>query len=276
MPNPGIPIMFQPPGSMIPINMPPTMMNFPMNNNILNQMPQTIQPYMGYNQMDEEEDDDEPDPILDDDSTDLNTINPFVLMENTALIVKKNLVEQKWFLMRGDKILGIYNSEQLLYFLTSQIQKGNKFEDMSINDHTTDMHFKPSILYDTLKKYVPKLKKRYIKKVMEQSNEMMKKMQQQQIMQMNNQLNQMKLLQMNQLAMMQMNNKNNNNIQEGSNNNQNNNIHGHNHHNNYNNNYNNYNKHYNNNNHGYNNMNYNQYQGGNHYNNYKKSYGKYN
>ena len=96
--------------------------------------------------------------------------------------------------MRGDKILGIYNSEQLLYFLTSQIQKGNKFEDMSINEHTTDIDFKPSILYDTLKKYVPKLKKRYIKRVMEQNNEMMKKIQQQQIMQMNNQLNQMKLL----------------------------------------------------------------------------------
>ena len=29
--------------------------------------------------------------------------------------------------MRGDKVLGNYNSEQLLYFLTSQIQKGNKF-----------------------------------------------------------------------------------------------------------------------------------------------------
>ncbi len=80
--------------------------------------------------------------------------------------------------MRGDKILGNYNSEQLLLFLTSQIQQGNKFENMSINDHTTDLHFKPNILYDTLRKYVPKLKKRYIKKVMEQSKEMMKKMHQ--------------------------------------------------------------------------------------------------
>ena len=88
------------------------------------------------------------------------------------------MFERKWFLMRGDKILGNYNSEQLLLFLTSQIQQGNKFENMPINDHTVDLPFKPNILYDTLRKYVPKLKKRYIKKVMEQSKEMMKKMHQ--------------------------------------------------------------------------------------------------
>lgn len=67
-------------------------MNYPMNNNLMNQMPQAMQPFMGYNQMndDEEDDDDEePDPILNDDSTDLNTISPFVLMENTPLIVKR-------------------------------------------------------------------------------------------------------------------------------------------------------------------------------------------
>ena len=74
----------------------------------------------------EDDDDDEPDPILDDDTMDLNTVSPFVLMENTALIVKKNLVDRKWFLMKGEKILGHYNSEQLLFFLTSQIEKGNK------------------------------------------------------------------------------------------------------------------------------------------------------
>ena len=58
--------------------------------------------------------------------------------------------------MRGDKVLCNYNSEQLLYYLTSKIQKGNKLEDMSINDHTTDLHFKSRILFDTLRKYVPK------------------------------------------------------------------------------------------------------------------------
>ena len=173
-------------------------------------------------------------------------------MENTALIVKKNLVEKKWFLMRGEKILGNYNSEQLLYFLTSQIQKGNKFEDMSINDHTTDLHFKPSVLYDTLRKYVPKLKKRYLKKAIEQNNEIMKRMQQQhQILMQNKQMNMIKI--------------NNNHNQHN------------NHHNNNNyNNYNNYNnKYHNNNNHGYhhNNMNYNnQHQGGNYWNSNKKYY----
>ena len=282
-PTAGIPMVFPQPGGIMPMNMPQGMsMNYPLNNNLMNQMPQAMQPFMGYNQMndDEEDDDDEePDPILNDDSTDLNTISPFVLMENTPLIVKKNLVERKWFLMRGDKILGNYNSEQLLYFLTSQIQQGNKFEDMSINDHTTDLHFKPSILFEILRKYVPKLKKRYIKKVMEQNNEIIRKMQQQQqqMMQLSqiNQINQLKMMQMNnqmnQMKMMQMNK---NNMPDKMNNNQNNNMYNNNHgynNNNYNNknfshNYN--NKHYNN--HGYNNMNYNQYQGGNYWNTNKK------
>ena len=173
-----------------------------------------------------EEDEEEHDPILDDDTMDLNTVNPFILMENTALIVKKNLIEKKWFLMKGEKILGNYNSEQLFYFLSSQIEKGNKFEDMSINDHTTDLHFKPSILYDILRKYVPKLKKRYLKKVMEQNNEMMKKFQQQQMMQMN-QFNQLKMIQMNQLNQINMMNSKNNKRQEGGNNNNNNNNQGH-------------------------------------------------
>ena len=265
----GMPILFQP-GNMIPMNIPQGIpINYPMN-------PMTQQ-FLGYNQMNEEEDDDdddEPDPILDDDTMDLNTVNPFVLMENTALIVKKNLVERKWFLMKGDKILGNYNSEQLLFFLTSQIEKGNKFEDMSINDHTTDLHFKPSILYDTLRKYVPKLKKRYLKKVMEQNNEMMKKIQQQQMMQIN-QLNQIKMMQMNQMNIMK--NNNNNNRQEGRNNinNQNNNQFNNNNQGNYNfNNHfhnNNYYNHMYNNNHGYNNMNYNQHQGGNYRNSNKKN-----
>ena len=110
---------------MIPMGIPQgNQINFQSQNKLSSPM----QPFMGYNQLNEEEEDDEPDPILDDDTTDLNTINTFALMENTALIVKKNLVEKKWFLMRGEKILGNYNSEQLLYFLTSQIQKGNKFE----------------------------------------------------------------------------------------------------------------------------------------------------
>ena len=274
-PQSAVPIMFQSPGGMMPMNLPQGMQfNYPMNNNIntMNQMPQPMQPFLGINQMNEEEDDedeDEPDPILDDDSTDLNTVNPFILMENTALIIKKNLVERKWFLMRGDKILGNYNSEQLFYFLASQMQQGNKFEDMSINDHTTDLHFKPSILYDSLRKYVPKLKKRYLKNLMEQNKETMRKMQQQQQQMMQiNQLNQMQMMKMkmnNQLNQMQMMKMNNHNTQENRNYNNKNNNHG----------YNNYNRYYNNN-HGYNNMNYNHYhQGNNYYNNtYKKQYGK--
>jgi hypothetical protein len=277
--------MFAPPMGMFPLNS-------QINYQAQNKMAPNMQPFLGFNQLDEPEEEDEPDPILDDDTTDLNTISTFALMENTALIVKKNLVDKKWFLMRGEKVLGNYNSEQLLYFLTSQIQKGNKFEDMSINDHTTDLHFKPSILYDTLRKYVPKLKKRYLKKAIEQNNEFMKKMQQQQqLLMQNKQMNLLKMMQMNQ----NNNNRNNNNASNNNNdhmqsNNQhyNNNQHGnrHNQYNNqynnnyHNNNYNNYNNKYHNN-HGYhNNTNYNnnqynqynQHQGGNHRNANKKHY----
>jgi len=249
---PTIPLMFPPQSGMLPMNPPQGM---PMN--YMNQFP-----YLGYNPMNDQEEDDDPDPILDDDSTDLNIINPFILMEKPALIVKKNLVDKKWFLIRGEKILGNYNSEQLLYFLTSQIQQGNKFENMSINDHTSDLHFKPIVLYDTLRKYVPKLKKRYLKKVMEQNKEMMKKIQQQH--QQMIQLNQMKLMQMNNQMKMMQNNNVNNNINNRNNNNHYN-THGYN-----NNNYN-YNNKYNTNNHGYNN---NQYYGGNKNIN-KKPYGRY-
>ena len=294
--NPKLPIPMMFPMGMFPMS---NQLNFQSQNKLGQNMP----PFLGFNQLDDQEEEDEPDPILDDDETDLNTISTFALMENTALIVKKNLVDRKWFLMRGDKVLGNYNSEQLLYFLTSQIQKGNKFEDMSINDHTTDLHFKPSILYDTLRKYVPKLKKRYLKKAIEQNNEIMKKMQQQQqLLMQNKQMNLLKMMQMNQNKNMQNNNARNNNNQNINNNhnqmnnNHYNNQHGNNQHynnqhgnknnqyNNYNNNYhnnnfNNYNN-YNNkyhNNHGYhNNMNYNnqynQHQEGNHRNNNKKHY----
>ena len=55
---------------------------FPMNNQLkyqsLNKLGQNIQPFLGFNQLDE------PNPILDDDNTDLNTIITFALMENTT------------------------------------------------------------------------------------------------------------------------------------------------------------------------------------------------
>ena len=294
--NPKLPIPMMFPMGMFPMS---NQLNFQSQNKLGQNMP----PFLGFNQLDDQEEEDEPDPILDDDETDLNTISTFALMENTALIVKKNLVDRKWFLMRGDKVLGNYNSEQLLYFLTSQIQKGNKFEDMSINDHTTDLHFKPSILYDTLRKYVPKLKKRYLKKAIEQNNEIMKKMQQQQqLLMQNKQMNLLKMMQMNQNKNMQNNNARNNNNQNINNNHNqmnnnhynnqhSNNQHYNNQHGNKNNQYNNYNNNYHNNNfnnynnynnkyhnnHGYhNNMNYNnqynQHQEGNHRNNNKKHY----
>ena len=183
-------------------------MLFPSPNMFPFNFPQILNPnnlINPYNPIDDNgEDDEEPDPLLDNDELNLNSISPFILFEKPALIVKKNLFKSKWFLMKNDKILGSYDSEQLFFFLTSQIQQGNKFENMSISDFDTDVHFKPSDLYDILRKYVPLLKKRYLKKAMEQNM----------TMQMNpmNQINFMQLMNNNKMNMMNMNNMNMNNM----------------------------------------------------------------
>lgn len=92
-----------------------------------------------------------------------------------ANIINRNLVVSNWFLMKNDKILGNFNSEQLLYFLWSQLERGNNFEGMSVNDYTTDVYFKPSDLFDLLRKYVPIFKKRYINKLMNDQIQMKEK-----------------------------------------------------------------------------------------------------
>ena len=62
-----------------------------------------------------EEDDD--DPIMNDPNLNFSRINPSVFLENPALLVKKNFQQPNWFLMKDNKILGNYTSQDLFYLL---------------------------------------------------------------------------------------------------------------------------------------------------------------
>ena len=104
----------------------------------------------------------EEDPMMNDFTTDSKYYNPTVFLENPALIVKKNLIEKNWFLMRDGKILGNYNSEELLFLLDEKIKEGNSFNNISISDYQTDVVFQPKILYEILKEHVSKIKKKYL------------------------------------------------------------------------------------------------------------------
>ena len=110
-----------------------------------------------------EDDDDDNSPLFNNFNEDYTKYNPLVFLENPVLIIKKNLIEPHWFLMKNGKIQGNYNSEDLLYYLGEQIRQGNKFENVSITDYPTDVFFLPSNLFDSLKVNVPKLKKKYLK-----------------------------------------------------------------------------------------------------------------
>ena len=113
--------------------------------------------------VDSDEDDD---PLMNDFKTDYTKYNPTVFLENPALIVKKNLIEANWFLMKDNKIVGNYNSEELLFFLGEKIKDGEQFENVWISDYHTDLVFQPKNLYDILKEKVPSLKKNYMKSKM--------------------------------------------------------------------------------------------------------------
>ncbi|MCQ2816162.1 MAG: hypothetical protein MJ252_02740, partial [archaeon] len=83
-------------------------------------------------------------------------------LEKPVLIVKKNLFNAHWFLMRDTKILGNYNSEQLMEYLAEGVKRGSKFEGLTITDYQTDLVFQPMSLYDILRIHLPKLKKMLI------------------------------------------------------------------------------------------------------------------
>ena len=132
-------------------------MNFSLNNN--NNNSKNIENKNNNINNDENE---EEDPMMNDFTTDNKYYNPTVFLENPALIVKKNLIEKNWFLMRDGKILGNYNSEELLFLLDEKIKEGNSFNNISISDYQTDVVFQPKILYEILKEHVSKIKKKYL------------------------------------------------------------------------------------------------------------------
>ena len=132
-------------------------MNFSLNNN--NNNSKNIENKNNNINNDENE---EEDPMMNDFTTDNKYYNPTVFLENPALIVKKNLIEKNWFLMKDGKILGNYNSEELLFLLDEKIKEGNSFNNINISDYQTDVVFQPKILYEILKEHVSKIKKKYL------------------------------------------------------------------------------------------------------------------
>ena len=139
-------------------------MNMNMNMNINVQAPQreVLE--------DNEEEDDDDDPIMNDPNPNFAMYNPAVFLENPALIVKKNFVQPNWFLMKDNKILGNYTSEELFYLLGEKIREGEKFENVCISDFQTDLVFQPKNLYEILKEKVPKLAKKFLRSKMGSTN----------------------------------------------------------------------------------------------------------
>lgn len=111
----------------------------------------------------EKDEENEDDPMMNDFHTDYSLINPIVFLENPALIIKKNIVDPKWFIMKDNKIIGNYNSEELLFFLNEKLNDPQYLETIWINDYNTDLAFKPKNLHEILKEKVPGLKRRYLK-----------------------------------------------------------------------------------------------------------------
>lgn len=102
---------------------------------------------------------DDGDDLMSDFNTKYNLYNPSVFLENPGLIVKKNMFEANWFLMKDNKIIGNYNSEELFFFLSEKINENKILENVSISDYHTDVFFKPTNLLEILKEFVPKIKK---------------------------------------------------------------------------------------------------------------------
>ena len=109
----------------------------------------------------EEDDEEDDDPLMNDPNPNFSRINPSVFLENPALLVKKNMQQPNWFLMKDNKILGNYTSQELFYLLGKKINEGEQFDKVSISDFQTDLVFKPRSLFDILKEKVPKLIKRF-------------------------------------------------------------------------------------------------------------------
>jgi hypothetical protein len=152
---PNLPLNFHPPQLLNPL---PLNMNMNMNMN--------FNMYPSYGMEDDDDDEDTNNPLFTNFNEDYTKYNQIVYLENPVLIVKKNLIEPKWILMKNNKVYRNFNSEELLIFLADEIRQGNKFDNMSVSDYHTDVFFKPSNLFDILRKNVPKLKRRYMQFMM--------------------------------------------------------------------------------------------------------------
>lgn len=104
------------------------------------------------------------DPLMKDFSHDVKAYNPCVYFENPALLVKNNLFEKKWFVMKDGEIVGNYTSEELYNYLDKNNNENKEFFNLNItvNDYHTDIVFKPKIIYDILKENLNLLKKNYL------------------------------------------------------------------------------------------------------------------
>ena len=130
----------------------------------------TMMNHINYMNFQNDDDDEDDDPMLNNFNDDFSKYNPSIFLEKPALIVKKNLFDKNWILMRNNKVVFNFNSEELFYYLGEQIRYGNKFENISICDFQTDLFFIPSNLFDILRNTVPKLKKMYLQQKMKEYN----------------------------------------------------------------------------------------------------------
>jgi hypothetical protein len=84
--------------------------------------------------------------------------DPTSFLENPSTIIQKNLVQRGWFLMsENNKILGNFNSLDLLIWLDEEFEAESDMSKVWITDYETDIYFTPSNLYEALKDTVPKL-----------------------------------------------------------------------------------------------------------------------
>jgi hypothetical protein len=84
--------------------------------------------------------------------------DPSSFLENPVFIIKKNLIQRGWFLMtENNKILGNFNSIDLLGYLDAEFKSKNNFNNVWITDYETDIYFTASNLYEILKETVPKI-----------------------------------------------------------------------------------------------------------------------
>jgi hypothetical protein len=87
-----------------------------------------------------------------------DSFDPTMFLENPSSIIQKNLVQRGWFLMsENNKILGNFNSLDLLIYLDEEFEAEADMSKVWITDYETDIYFTPSNLYEALKDTVPKL-----------------------------------------------------------------------------------------------------------------------